>query len=94
MSKGFAILLLVVGAVLMFTCGLADFSSAGPPLPIAHHGRVVVFQSSSMRCALYVNESGTTHGTAAISCVDLPYDEAIDNSIRILDVSPTVKSKD
>jgi len=91
MSKSLAILVIIVALVTFVSCLMADFSYAGD-LPVREEGRLIVFQSSSMRCALYVNESGTTHGTAVMSCVDLPWDPAIDNSIKLLDVRKTVEA--
>jgi hypothetical protein len=93
MLKLFLIFLAATVAFTWLLCTLADMA-IGETLPVSEKGKIIVFQSSSMRCALYINENGTTHGTSSLACVDLPWDEAIDNRIRILDVSPTEKSKD
>jgi hypothetical protein len=88
MFKAKLILIALLFGMLMYSVRMY-----GQDLPVKEEGRLIVFQSSSMRCAIYINEAGTTHGTATMSCVDLPFDEAIDNSIRILDVKKTTDTK-
>ena len=60
-------------------------------VPVQERGRIVIFESGKMMCALYVNEEGTTHGTATMACVSsISFDSY--TPTRIIDVLPTDKA--